>query len=200
LDHALLHAFLREHGATLPTDSDSAINHHSSGNQLSSSRTLPPSIEHVHPADLAAMYAVDPLLSSSVSSLASFDWVLGSNPDFSHEHSARLGSGWGSVTLSFRVGRGGRIEAAKAYSDALVAPMVDEVNAALDTLVAQPIAAVAGEISSSASTAAATAAAVYSRDNIDAALARAEQACRSKLGEEAASQVHELREWMATQL
>jgi len=184
-DRALLEAFLKEHGADASVPSTTAA--------IAAAAPVVPVIEHVHPSDIPALYAADPLLEAGVSALRSFDWVLGANPSFSHEHSARLGA-WGSVTLGFRVGKGGRIEEARAYSDALVAPMVDEINAALATLVAPATAsdAVAAMAGGSYPR--------YSRESIDAALVRAEESCRAKLGEEAAKHVRELRDWMDTQL
>ena len=167
-DQALLHAFLEEHGAELE-----------GAGTVESPSTQVLRVQHVEPSHLPGLLSADAALEQSASALRSYEWVHGNSPEFSHEHTARLGS-WGSVTLGFQVGRGGVVEQARAYSDALVPQMVDELNTALAALAA----------SSSR----------YGAQEVDAALAKAQQQCSSNIGQEAADNVQQLRDWMATQL
>lgn len=156
-DAALTQAFLREHRGT------------------TAESEAPVPVEHVN--GIETLLAADPALSRSYSQLSSWDWVHGHSPSFSHEHSRRF-EGWGSVDLCFTVGRGGRIEHAVAYSDALVPAMVDRCNERLSALPGRP----------------------YSPDEVAQTLLLAEQDCRTSIGEEAAGNVRELREWIVTQL
>lgn len=158
-DAALTQAFLREHrGGAAATQSDAPV-----------------PVEHVD--GIEALLAADPALARSYAQLSSWDWVHGHSPSFSHEHSRRF-ERWGSVDLCFTVARGGRIEHAVAYSDALVPAMIDLCNARLAALAGSP----------------------YAPETVATALSLAEQDCRSSIGEEAAENVKELREWIVTQL
>ena len=152
-DQALLQAFVEAHGSSLASTP----------------------VEHIR--GMEQCLAADPLLSRSYSKLRSWEWVHGHSPEFSHEMSRRFEK-WGSVDLCFRVAKGGRIEEAVAYSDALVPAMIDRCN--------ERLAQAKGK--------------QYSREQLDDTFRLAEQDCRESIGQEAANNVSEIRQWLLTQL
>ncbi len=109
-------------------------------------------------------------------SLKSWQWRFGNSPSFSHEFSTRFN--WGSFDVGFSIGKQGKVEDVRVFSDALFPLLVEILEKNLKTHVT-----------------------TYNREQVVTALNKAEEeVAAANITPDAPAYVREFREWISAQV